>query len=183
MRVFSLLPSFFVHPILIILLMSKGSQTEIGVKVYGSILFEIGRTNIQFGQGFGCLLAYSEKEEFYLCEFPAENFQPEYKSKSICFGLLGVTALLTEPLLAYASRILWKNELPTIEQATLIGAWSVKFAIDFNVSGIRGPIQIAKLCKNKTTNKIETHHFDQAGIATIMDRVKSLENHIQSFFQ
>ncbi|MGE8708595.1 hypothetical protein ACO2IY_00810 [Leptospira interrogans] len=57
--------------------MSKGSQTEIGVKVYGSILFEIGRTNIQFGQGFGCLLAYSEKEEFYLCEFPAENFQPE----------------------------------------------------------------------------------------------------------
>ncbi|EKO07113.1 hypothetical protein FH593_08460 [Leptospira interrogans] len=86
--------------------MSKGSQTEIGVQVYRNVQFELGRTNIQFGQGFGCLLAYSKKEEFYLCEFPAENFQPEYKSKSICFGLLGVTALLTEPLLAYASRIL-----------------------------------------------------------------------------
>ncbi|EKR55135.1 hypothetical protein [Leptospira interrogans] len=131
--------------------------------------------------GVGCLFAFCDEGNFRLCEYPSSNFLPEFKSESFCFASIGVATILTEPLLAYASKIIWKHKQPTIEQAKLVAAWAITFAISFNTAGIRGSIQMATLIKNKTSSKIETHHFDEAEIVTITERIKAFEDYLALF--
>ncbi|WP_242602905.1 proteasome subunit domain protein [Leptospira noguchii] len=155
--------------------------TTIGFRMVEQITNSNPKVRESSSYGVSCLLAFFNNGNFRLCEYPASNFLPEFKSESFCFASVGVATILTEPLLAYASKIIWKHKQPTIEQAKLVAAWVITYAISFNTAGIRGPIQMATLTKNEDSNKIETHHFDETEILTITERVKAFEDHLASF--
>jgi hypothetical protein len=96
-------------------------------------------------EGYGALLAFPAEKTFHLCEFTVADFQPELKTKELWYVSLGVTIQITDSFLALMREVLWKTGPPPLSGGEFVATWTLDHAIEVNVGGVKGPIQLAVL--------------------------------------
>ena len=81
---------------------------------------------------------------------------------------------LADPLLAFVSRVLWNNIMPTVEIGKFGVYWALDHAIKLAPGGVGGPIKIAILRMREGEWKAEEFDDTQEGAQYVAD----LEEHI-----
>jgi len=51
--------------------------------------------------------------------------------------------------LGFIRRVFWKNNLPSLQDGKFAATWAIEHAIELNTGGIKGPIQMAEISRNK----------------------------------
>lgn len=95
-------------------------------------------------QQYGALVAFPAEGKFHLCEFALADFQPELKT-DVWYASLGATQYITDSFLALMREVLWKTGPPNLSGGEFVATWTLEHAIDVNVGGVKGPIQLAVL--------------------------------------
>jgi hypothetical protein len=133
----------------------------------------------QEGIGFGGLMAAAPgKEGPFLAEFATTNFQPEMKIGKTFFASMGSGQMLADPFLAFVCRVLWKNQMPTVDNGKCGVYWVLAHTIKLAPGRVGLPICLATLRK-----------IDAAWVAKEEDTqesaqyVDALEEHIGGFEQ
>ena len=94
--------------------------------------------------GYGALVAFPAEGKFHLCEFAVTDFQPELKT-DVWYVSLGVTQQITDSFLALMREVFWKTGPPPVSGGEFVATWTLEHAIDVNVGGVKGSIQLAVL--------------------------------------
>jgi predicted proteasome-type protease len=131
----------------------------------------------QSGFGFGAIMAAALKGEPCLVEFGTSDFQPELKEGNVFFVSLGSGQFLADPFLAFVKRVLWKDRMPTVEQARFGVYWVLDHTIKLAPGGVGGPIKLASLIK-KDDNWVVEEMQDMQEAAQY---INELESHIGDF--
>ncbi len=95
--------------------------------------------------GFGAMIAAPCGPDVDLIEFETGNMQPERKLGKMNFVTMGSGQTLAEPFLAFISRVLWKNQIPTVQSASFGVYWALAHTIKIAPSGVGEPIVIATM--------------------------------------
>jgi hypothetical protein len=103
----------------------------------------------QGGLGFGALMAAPLDGVAQLIEFGLLDFQPEIRKERLHFVSMGSGQLLTDPFLAFVSRVLWGSEPPNVQMGALGLYWVLSHTIQYAPGGVGKPIKIAVLKKEK----------------------------------
>lgn len=107
-------------------------------------LTDMASTGLTPGQ-FGALLGFPVGNQFYLCEFPGKDFQPEFKTADMWFSSCGSGQLIADPFLGFLRRIFWSKSPPLLADALFGISWALEQAFDLNAGGIKGPAQLGSL--------------------------------------
>jgi len=132
----------------------------------------------QEGIGFGGLMAAHVKDGPFLAEFSTTNFQAEMKIGKIFFASMGSGQMLADPFLAFVCRVLWKNEMPSVDRGRFGVYWVLAHTIKLAPGKVGLPIQLATLrkvgdaCVAKEEDTQESAQY-----------VEALEDHIGEFMQ
>ncbi len=94
---------------------------------------------------YGALVAFPAEGKFHLCEFAVADFQFEFKTDILWYASLGVTQHITDSFLALMREVFWKTGPPSLSGGLFVATWTLDHAIDVNVGGVKGPVQIAVL--------------------------------------
>jgi hypothetical protein len=97
------------------------------------------------GLGFGCLMAAAVTDGPFLTEFATKNFHAEMKVGRIFFGSMGSGQMLADPFLAFVCRVLWGNEMPTVEDGKFGVFWVLEHTIKHAPGHVGYPISLATL--------------------------------------
>lgn len=97
------------------------------------------------GLGFGCLMAAPVTDGPFLAEFATKNFSAEMKAGRIFFGSMGSGQMLADPFLAFVCRVLWSNEMPTVEDGKFGVFWVLEHTIQHAPGHVGYPICLATL--------------------------------------
>ena len=153
---------------------------EYATNISKRFLTECQDTKVQFtnqGLGFGAMVAAFADGAPRLIEYATTNFQPELKQGRLFFVSMGSGQLLADPFLAFVARVLWKNQMPTVEYGKFGVYWALNHTITHAPGGVGGPIHIAVL-RNDGEQWIaeELPDTQEQG-----QYVTELENHIGGF--
>jgi hypothetical protein len=92
-------------------------------------------------------MAAAVKDGPFLAEFATTNFQAEMKTGKIFFVSMGSGQMLADPFLAFVCRVLWNNEMPTVDQAKFGVYWVLDHTIKLAPGMVGPPIRLASLRK------------------------------------
>ncbi len=104
--------------------------------------------NSHSGFSYGALIACENGDKPFLVEYDTVNFQPEIKEHKLFFVSMGSGQQLADPFLAFVSRVLWKNTMPTVKEAKFGVHWALNHTIKLAPGGVGGPPKIATLEKH-----------------------------------
>ena len=110
--------------------------------------------------------------------WPTGDFQPEIKAEKLFFVSMGSGQMLADPFLAFVSKVLWKNKMPTVEEAKLGVYWVLDHTVKLASGKVGPPIRLATLRMTEgkwTAAEQDTQEFAQY--------VEELENHIGEFIR
>jgi hypothetical protein len=149
------------------LFVKNKNPVEIVTQLTKRTLDDFISTHVSAGS-YGAMMAFTNGDDFNLCEFDPKTFQPELKrlEKKLLFCSMGSGQAITDPFLGLMKKVFWGDEIPTVAEAKFITAWTLQHAIDLNPGGINGPIQMAAIRKNEkerysavmiSENEIEEH--------------------------
>ena len=119
---------------------------------------DFASTKAKEGQ-FGALVAFSSQNEFHLCEFAIDDFQPELKTGDRWFVSMGSGQPIADPFLGLIRRVFFKDSQPRLNEGIFAVLWTLEHAIDLNTGGIDGPAQIGIL--TNTDSDIIARFTDQ----------------------
>ncbi len=130
----------------------------------------------QEGWRFGGLLAAADKDGPYLAEFSTLDFQAEMKTGKIFFGSMGSGQMLADPFLAFVCRVLWKSEMPTVDQGKFGVYWVLNHTIKLAPGKVGHPIRLATLRKTNGVWVAKEQDTQESA-----QYIEELENYIGSF--
>lgn len=99
----------------------------------------------QYGYGCGALIAGHIKGAPRLIEFGITDFQAELKDGNLFFVSMGSGQTLAEPFMAFVARVLWKQQVPTVDEAKFGVYWALEHTIKHAPGGVGHPIKLAAL--------------------------------------
>jgi hypothetical protein len=113
------------------------------------------------GWGFGALFAFVCRGEPQLIDFDTVSFHPELKGLPDparagqgriwrCVSM-GAGQALADAFLAHSYRLLFGQEVPTINRGKLVVAWTIEHVIKYNPGLVGGELQLALLEKTNGT--------------------------------
>lgn len=130
--------------------------SKVSKKLSGEFIKDLLSTGLRFEKlGFGALVAFPSKTGLHLCEFDTSTFQPEFKTEKMWYVSLGCAQDITDPFLGFIRDIYWSDGQPTVNEAIFAVIWTLQHAIDVNTGGVKGPIRIATLQKNKYKTEVK----------------------------
>jgi len=138
------------------------------------------------GWGFGALFAFVCGGEPQLIDFDSVSFHPELKGFPDarrdgkdriwrCVSM-GAGQALADAFLAHSYRLLFGEEVPTINRAKLVVAWTIKHVVRYNPGLVGGELQLAIL--KKRDGEWIAHHEDPGETE---QQVDYLEKYISEF--
>ena len=138
------------------------------------------------GWGFGALFAFVCGDEPQLIDFDTVSFHPELKGLPDpqrggqdriwrCVSM-GAGQALADAFLAHSYRLLFGQQIPTINRAKLVVAWTIKHVVRYNPGLVGGELQLAILEKS---NGAWTAHYEDPGETE--GQVEFLEEYISEF--
>ncbi len=119
-------------------------HTAVGTELCRRTIADFASTSVKMGQ-YGALVGFSLGDKPYLCEFPASDFQPEFKTDTMWYCSMGSGQNITDPFLGLVREIFWKTGMPTVQDATFAVTWALAHAVQVNPGGINEPIRVAVL--------------------------------------
>jgi 20S proteasome alpha/beta subunit len=129
------------------LFLGSNHSTTVGTEICRRALSDFGSTAVRPGQ-YGALVGFALDNKPYLCEFPASDFQPEFKTERFWYCSMGSGQPITDPFLALMREVFWDSGLPTVQDGTFAVTWALDHAVKINPGGINGPVRIAVLEKH-----------------------------------
>ena len=127
----------------------NSNRTQATAAISTRFLKDCGNTFVQqhpqHGLQFGALLATAIQDKPCLVEYDGIRFQPEIKEGRLFFVSMGSGQILADPFLAFVSRVLWKNTLPTVADAKFGVYWVLEHTIKLAPGGVGRPIRMATL--------------------------------------
>jgi hypothetical protein len=138
------------------------------------------------GWGFGALFAFVHRDEPQLIDFDSVSFHPELKGLSDakrggkdriwrCVSM-GAGQALADAFLAHSYRLLFGDQVPNIDRAKLVVAWTIQHVVRYNPGLVGGDLQLAVL--EKRNDKWEARYEDPGETA---EQVGALEKYITEF--
>ena len=131
------------------------------------------------GLRFGSLIAAHVKNGgLMLAEFGPDDFQPELKTEKIFFVSMGSGQVLADPFLAFVTRIMWKNTMPTVDEAKFGVYWVLDHTLRLAPGKVGPPIRLFALrdvAGKWVAAEQDTQEFGQY--------VQELEDHIGKFIR
>jgi hypothetical protein len=97
------------------------------------------------GLRFGALIAAVHNDQAFLTEYATTDFQPEIKQGNLFYVSMGSGQLLADPFLAFVSRVMWKNVVPTVDEARFGVYWVLDHTIKLAPGKVGPPIRLAAL--------------------------------------
>jgi hypothetical protein len=140
------------------------------------------------GWGFGALFAFVCGDKPQLIDFDTVSFHPELKGLPDtkrggqdriwrCVSM-GAGQALADAFLAHSYRLLFDRQIPTIDRAKLVVAWTINHVVRYNPGLVGGELQLAVL--EKRDGKWEARYED-AGETE--QQVAALEKYISQFVE
>jgi hypothetical protein len=129
------------------------------------------------GLGFGGLLAAFVEGEPRLIEYGTTDFQPEEKLGKLFFASMGSGQILADPFLAFVCRVLWKEEMPTVDAGKFGVYWVLAHTINRAFGMVREPIHLATL--RKVGAEWQASELEDSGETAQF--VEAIEKHIGNF--
>jgi hypothetical protein len=130
------------------------------------------------GYRFGAFMAAVVKDGPFLAEFGSTDFQPELKVGKLFFGSMGSGQMYADPFLAFVCRVLWKNEMPSIDRGKFGVYWVLEHTLKVAPGKVGKPTQLATL--REINGKWVAKEEDTQESS---EYVKALEEHIGYFEQ
>ena len=138
------------------------------------------------GWGFGALFAFVSAGEPQLIDFDTVSFHPELKGLPDpkrdgkdriwrCVSM-GAGQALADAFLAHSYRLLFGDQVPTINRAKLVVAWTIKHVVRYNPGLVGGELQLAIL--EKRDGGWEARYEDPGETE---QQVDALESYISKF--
>ena len=121
------------------------------------------------GWGFGAILAAVIEGKPHLVEYDVSTFQPEVREDKLHFVSMGSGQTLADPFLAFVSRVLWKSQQPTLQEAKLGVYWALSHTIALAPGGVGGEIKLAAL-----------RQVDGNWIASLLENAQEQAEHIEA---
>jgi hypothetical protein len=130
---------------------------------------------------YTALVAYPAAEQAWLCELPGRlGFQPEIKMPDdLWFASGGSGQPLTDPFLALLRQVFWHDGPPNVQGGIFTAYWALKHACDLNPGGIKEPIDIAVLTREK--GKLLARKLDKDELAEHANVVGDAAKHMGKF--
>ncbi|HCJ1109590.1 TPA: hypothetical protein NQN63_000189 [Legionella pneumophila] len=159
----------------------KHDHVEVGRQLSQKALTDFGSTQAVKGS-FGALVAFCCKKQVHLCEFPSNDFQPEFKETSrLWYVAMGSGQALAEPFLAFIRDVFWEKEIPSIQDGIFAAYWTLSHTIQLNAGGINGPINIATLrCIN---NDFQAKIFEEEELAEHKENISAIKSRLREYRQ
>ena len=152
--------------------------TNISKRFLTDLAGSMAPTNPQVGIGFGALIAAPLKDGPFLAEFAATDFQPEIKTEKLYYVSMGSGQMLADPFLAFVSKVMWKNKMPTVDEAKFGVYWVLDHTIKLAPGKVGPPIRLATLREVERkwlAAEQDTQEFAQY--------VEEIERHIGKFIR
>lgn len=137
-------------------------------------------TNAPKGE-FGAIVAFTCKNQFYLCEFDTVDLQPEFKMDDIWFVSVGSGQPIADPFLGLLSRVFFEHSRPKLSEGIFITLWTLLHAIEVNLGGIKGPPTIAVLTQKTSAHPFTAHLYSEDELEEHRNNVKDAEQHLAAY--
>lgn len=161
----------------------KKNALDIGRVLAGAGVTDFASTGAPQRQ-YAALVAYkSEDNDYNLCEFSIDNFQPELKElNGLWWVSLGSGQPIVDPFLALLAKVFWKDGPPSIRGGIFSAYWALEHACDLNTGGIKEPIHIAVL-KSDRANKgrVRAKMLDSDELAEHKDMIRAATEQLRKF--
>lgn len=141
--------------------------------------------NEQTGYDLGALIAVPFGGIHELVEFSQGHLQPEIKDENIHFASMGAAQNLSDPFLAFISRVIWGEREPEDVLLAKVGVlWTLRHAA-YSPTAVTGPFRLGVLLKEDDVWKadiLEQTDFDETSRAVndIEDRFPEFVRNIIS---
>jgi hypothetical protein len=158
------------------------SEIEIGKMLSNGGILDFNQTHAMNRLEFSAMVAYPANDQPSLCEFPGAQglFQPEIKKvDDLWFASTGSGQSITDPFLALLRKVYWRDEAPTLQGGIFTALWALQHACEVNPGGIKEPITIAVLAREK--GKLRARMLDDAELAEHQNMVAEATKHMASF--
>ena len=129
---------------------------------------------------FGAIVAFHHKNDFHLCEFGLNDFQPEFKNSKIWYVSMGIGQNIADPLLGIIKHFFMKEGIPNLQQGIFYLLWALEHTIKLSPTGIKGPSQIATLSRLEDNN-IETRILKVEELSEHHENIEGLDKHILEY--
>jgi len=130
---------------------------------------------------YGALIAFAANGQFNLCEFGLNDFQPELKTKDLCYVAMGSGQSIADPFIGFIRRVFWKNSVPRINGGIFAVLWALNHTIALNPGGINGPARIAVL--ENTKDGFRARLLNEAELSEHNCNAIAVETHLEQYKQ
>jgi hypothetical protein len=161
---------------------SGKSDLEIGKLLSSGGIADFNQTHAMNRLDFAAMVAYPANDHPALCELPGAQvlFQPEIKKvDDLWFASCGSGQPITDPFLALLRKVYWQNEAPPLQGGIFMALWALQHACEVNPGGIKEPITIAVLAREK--GKLRARMLDDAELAEHQNMVAEATKHMAAF--
>jgi hypothetical protein len=158
------------------------SDIEIGKMLSSAGIKDFNDTHSMNQLQFSAMVAYPAADQPALCEFPGGHllFQPEIKKvDDLWFASTGGGQPITDPFLALLRKVFWKDGAPTVQGGIFTALWALQHACEVNPGGIKEPIKIATLIREK--GKLRAKLLEDAELAEHLNMVAEASKHMATF--
>jgi len=162
--------------------LSGKSEIEIMKILAADGLQDFASTFVQANNiGYSALVAYPASDRAALCEIVGANgFQPELKEENgLWFTSAGSGQMITDPFLALLRQVFWKDAAPNLQGGIFTTLWALQHACDVNPGGIKEPISIAVLERDK--GKYHARMLEKAELEEHGNMVAAGRDHFAGF--
>ncbi len=139
-------------------LFAQKGPIEVAKALARAAIEDFASTHATKGQ-YGAFVAFPCQKTHCACEFAVDDFQPEFKEKSLWYSSMGSAQTITDPFLALMRRVFWQDGPPAVADAVFAVNWALEHAIEVNPGGVNGPVRIAvlervggELCAREVSN-------------------------------
>lgn len=147
----------------------------------GKALCNDARTDFASTQAkpdYGALVAYATKDRPQLIEFPPGSLQPEFKDNRLWYVTMGSGQPILDPFLGLIRKVLWRDNMPTVREATFAVTWALEHAIDVNPGGIGPPISVGVVERQR--GSFTARVLDDDELSEHLERLRSVEEGLRN---
>ncbi|MCH9012600.1 MAG: hypothetical protein IIA68_06015 [Proteobacteria bacterium] len=165
----------------------NGSALATGKMLSQHGLKEFGETFVQV-LDYTAFVAFEAEGQPVLCELPRgamtkdqpTAFQPEIKDLGdLWFTSAGSGQHITDSFLALFKEIFWKDGPPNVRGGIFTALWALRHACEVNPGGIKEPVRIAVLAREK--GKFRARMLDKDEKAEHENMVTAATDHMRGF--
>ena len=165
----------------------SGSASALANMLSQNGLREFRETYVQHLE-YGAFVAYEAEGRPTLCELPGgamtpnqpTAFQPEIKEPDdLWFASAGSGQPITDPFLALFRQIFWRDGPPNLQGGIFTALWALRHACEVNPGGIKEPIRIAVLAREK--GKFRARVLDDDEQSEHENMVSAATHHMEEF--